>query len=675
MIGRRTARIPSPGRAGGAWPVLALLVLAAVVPSGVVLWFLSAAMSNQALAMRQRLSAVYSRALRASLERHRADWSEKSELLDRLQDLPPAEAFSKLVVEGGFLSAVVVGEDGNWAYPSPSVLLPLGDEPAGEGWLRARKLEARGDWEQAAEAYGALSGGGDANDAAMAAIARARCLARAGRRAHAARSLLDRLVDPRLDLARDRFGRLAAPAGLALGLSLAGDANSPTAAGLREALRQRATDYAGLAMPAGQRRLLLTLLADAPPDAFGGSPDAASRIGRLARAERIAGAFTAETLPLPDPNAVGRWTHPPEGPLVYVVRSANGRVIGLRELEALSIRVSGSPDGAGASASWSEHARVCWYDPQILPLQVPAERVLATARAGPLAPGLGVGAYLTDDDPFRVAIGRQRWAYAWSAAAGIGTIVLLVAGAGAFLTRQMRLTRLKNDLIATVSHELKTPLSSMRVLVDTLRQGRACDERQRREYLDLIARENERLSRLIDNFLTFSRMERNKRAFPIEPVAPRELVDLAVEAQGERWEVPSATLCVEVAEDLPPVLVDRDAMVTALLNLLDNAWKYTGREKRVVVRARRDKGEVVFEVADNGVGLTARSARRVFDRFYQVDRSLTRTAGGCGLGLSIVRFIVEGHGGRVWATGRPGEGSVFFLALGAVTDSRESEDG
>ena len=127
---------------------------------------------------------------------------------------------------------------------------------------------------------------------------------------------------------------------------------------------------------------------------------------------------------------------------------------------------------------------------------------------------LALAWYLDGPDPFAAATDQRNAVYLWTAVAGIALIAVLAMGlASLSVGRQMRLTRLKNDLIATVSHELKTPLASMRVLVDTLREGRCTDDKQAGEYFDLIARENERLSRLIDNFLTFSRMERNKRAF------------------------------------------------------------------------------------------------------------------------------------------------------------------
>ncbi len=163
------------------------------------------------------------------------------------------------------------------------------------------------------------------------------------------------------------------------------------------------------------------------------------------------------------------------------------------------------------------------------------------------------------------------------------TLILIMLGSAIVLARglghQVRLARLKNDLVATVSHELKTPLTAMRALVDTLLDSNKLDETTTREYLKLLASENARLSRLIDNFLTFSRLERNKFKFVFAPVSPYQIVNAAIAAMGERVHTPGCTVTSRVAERLPEINADADALTTAVLNLLDNAWKYSGRSE------------------------------------------------------------------------------------------------
>jgi signal transduction histidine kinase len=244
------------------------------------------------------------------------------------------------------------------------------------------------------------------------------------------------------------------------------------------------------------------------------------------------------------------------------------------------------------------------------------------------------------------------------------------------LRRQRRLTRLKNDLVATVSHELKTPLASIRLLVDTLLDGEgtsgspAAQSHQSRQYLELIAQENTRLTRLIDNFLTFSRMERGKHQFDFQQVDAADIVDRAVAAVGDRFDGVAAKLNIEIERRLP-LVGDVDALVTVVVNLLDNASKYTAEPKRIAIRARRQSAagppdQIVIAVADNGIGLSPRAVRKVFDRFYQVDQRLSRSCGGCGLGLSIVKYFVEAHGGQVSVESRVGDGTTFTVSLPAA---------
>ena len=244
-------------------------------------------------------------------------------------------------------------------------------------------------------------------------------------------------------------------------------------------------------------------------------------------------------------------------------------------------------------------------------------------------------------------------------------MLILVAGgfAGQVVGRQIKLNQLKNDFIATVSHELKTPLASMRVLVDTILEGNYEGQKQATEYLQLASKENERLSRLIDNFLTFSRMERNKTAFEMAESSPAVIVRDAVEAVKSKFSKGQCELEVSIDDNLPMVSADAGAMATVLINLLDNAYKYSGDEKRIELKVFCEDEQVCFQVVDNGIGMSRWAVKRIFSKFYQIDRSLSRRAGGCGLGLSIVKFIVDAHKGQIAVDSIPGKGSVFTVKL------------
>jgi signal transduction histidine kinase len=303
---------------------------------------------------------------------------------------------------------------------------------------------------------------------------------------------------------------------------------------------------------------------------------------------------------------------------------------------------------------------------RVLGLENPTGPALLKHAVSKYFPRWEISAFLKDDDFFASAAQRQTAVYIW---AGVLVIVLILA-AGGFaaqaLGRQMKLNRLKNDFIATVSHELKTPLASMRVLADTLLDGNYKDQQQAKEYLELICKENRRLSGLIDNFLTFSRMERNKRAFDMSPTGPADIANAAADAVKTKFAQYGCHLRIEIAEDLPDVPADRDAMATVLVNLLDNACKYSYDDKQIELKAFAEDGLVCFSVSDNGIGMTRRQTRRIFDRFYQADRSLSRRAEGCGLGLSIAKFIVDAHKGTITVESKPGKGSAFTVKLPAA---------
>jgi len=178
-----------------------------------------------------------------------------------------------------------------------------------------------------------------------------------------------------------------------------------------------------------------------------------------------------------------------------------------------------------------------------------------------------------------------------------------------------------------------------------------------------MAAENARLSRLIENFLTFSRLDRGRQKLSLQPVAPAAIVSDAVEAIRDRLPA-EHTLTVTVDPGLPPVLADREGLATALINLLDNALKYSPGDQRITVSARRDgASHVAFAVADNGIGIAPREQRRIFRRFYRVDQRLSRDTSGVGLGLSIVDLIARKHGGRVTVRSKPGAGSTFTLTV------------
>ena len=239
------------------------------------------------------------------------------------------------------------------------------------------------------------------------------------------------------------------------------------------------------------------------------------------------------------------------------------------------------------------------------------EQVLLGSALGASFPGWQMTLAIEDDALFQTTADRRARRYLFIGCAVVAAVSILAMTLARSFRKEVRLAQLKNDLVANVSHELKTPLTAMRALVDTLLEKPQLEERSTREYLGMLATENARLSRLIENFLTFSRLERGKLRYAFRALDPRTVVDEAVAALGERVRSPGCSIETKVAPDLPAINGDPDALATALLNLLDNACKYSGEEKRIVVCAERCNGVVRFAVSDNGAGpLASRCAPR-----------------------------------------------------------------
>ncbi len=203
------------------------------------------------------------------------------------------------------------------------------------------------------------------------------------------------------------------------------------------------------------------------------------------------------------------------------------------------------------------------------------------------------------------------------------------------------------------------------MFIEMLATGRVVDPKEMQTVLDLLSRETTRLSGMIESVLDWARIEGGRKQYHLEPVPVAQIVEAAVASfKTLRWGA-AMQFDVQVAPGLPPVRVDVDAFSGALLNLLQNAFKYTGETKHIVLRAVKDDADVVFEVEDNGVGIPRRELKRVFERFYRVDNLLTRRTEGSGLGLSIAQRIVHAHGGRISVDSAIGRGSTFRIHLPA----------
>jgi signal transduction histidine kinase len=261
------------------------------------------------------------------------------------------------------------------------------------------------------------------------------------------------------------------------------------------------------------------------------------------------------------------------------------------------------------------------------------------------------------------AVRRQVMVFTAAFGVLLAVIVVGIAVTWRLMHRETEMARLKSDFVANVSHDLKTPLSVIRMFGETLEMGRLEDETKRREYYRVITRESERLSRLIDNVLDFSRIEGGRRRYDFAPTAVEPLVRDTLEAFVYPLAQHAFKVEVDVAPDLPEVPLDGEAVAQALANLIDNAIKYSGDEKVIRITARLIDDRLALAVEDRGLGIPLEEQAKIFDKFYRVGRSDTQGRRGSGVGLALVRHVAEAHGGRVAVLSRPGEGSRFTLWL------------
>ncbi len=249
----------------------------------------------------------------------------------------------------------------------------------------------------------------------------------------------------------------------------------------------------------------------------------------------------------------------------------------------------------------------------------------------------------------------------------LGVLSLLMVGGLVLLYRsvskEMALARLKSDFVSNVSHELRTPLALIRLYAETLELGRITTQEKKEEYYRIIRKESERLTALINNILDFSRIEAGRKEYDFRETDMAELVRNTLDSYRYQIEQQGFAFEQNIDSSIPPVRVDREAIARALVNLINNALKYSASEKFLGVKLYRESGVLKLEVADRGIGITRREQSKIFEKFYRTGDPLVHNTKGSGLGLSLVRHITQAHGGDVQVESTPGKGSKFTLSL------------
>jgi signal transduction histidine kinase len=352
--------------------------------------------------------------------------------------------------------------------------------------------------------------------------------------------------------------------------------------------------------------------------------------------------------------------------LLYWQKAAEGNIVGcLIKSDELRDRLIGV-----LPAIYSSVRILTILDEEGSPIIVPAgqewrdwQQPLAAGEISELLPRWEVATYLTHPD---VISSRAQVATSLMWVLIVILFVAILVG-GTLVVRstysEMRLAQQKTSFVANVSHELKTPLTSIRLFAEMLRDGRQHDEEKQRQYLDIMAAETERLTRLVNNVLDFSRMERGEKRYNLRPCDLVKVCTDIVETQRARLENNGFEVIFTTHAGSLFALADEEALKQALVNLISNAEKYSPETRQIGIDIKQGDGSAVIAVSDRGIGIPSGEAGRIFDEFYRVDDDLTSRVKGAGLGLTIARRILQSHGGDLRYSRREGGGSTFELVI------------
>jgi signal transduction histidine kinase len=248
----------------------------------------------------------------------------------------------------------------------------------------------------------------------------------------------------------------------------------------------------------------------------------------------------------------------------------------------------------------------------------------------------------------------------------LALLFILFFGSGLIIRtiiHEVNLLNLKSEFIASVSHEFKTPLTSMAAVIERLLDDEVKDSDKAQEYYRILSHDSERLKRLVKNVLDFTKIEEGKREYKLASTDIVELVRREVKSFERENKSDSLKVGIEIDDNIPPVFADEEAMSQALRNILDNAAKFSGQEKKINVQIARKENNVEIAVRDRGIGIPDNEQKRIFEKFYRGKQASSVSPTGTGLGLTLVKHIMDAHGGKIIVQSQPGEGSSFSLIL------------
>jgi signal transduction histidine kinase len=278
-------------------------------------------------------------------------------------------------------------------------------------------------------------------------------------------------------------------------------------------------------------------------------------------------------------------------------------------------------------------------------------------------PPWSVELYQQNPDLFDTFLFSRRGIYFYVFILLAGILVFGLILTNRTVSHELELSKMKSDFVSTISHEFKSPLSSIRQLAEMLQSGRVPSENRRQEYYDVLVEQSERLTLLIDNILDFAKIEEGRKKFDFQVVDISLLLKEIVSLIQDQVRHKDFEIQLKMGKPLPAIKADKESLTQAITNLIDNAIKYSGEAKNIIVRSFVEDQYLIISVKDFGIGIRKEEIDKVFERFYRGGDELTRTVKGSGLGLTLVKQIVEAHHGKVHVESEPGQGCTFSIRL------------
>ncbi|MCO7223753.1 HAMP domain-containing sensor histidine kinase [Pleionea sp. CnH1-48] len=621
------------------------LVLGVFVPTAFILWFMVEAMQNERFAARQKVVEVYREQLMSAHQRWEEHWRQKINQLEQLSQRSLAsQALFQQVIERKIASSILIEPKGTKAgYPvtggdfSASIAFP-------DQWSNARALEFRQrNFSAALKEYQYLAHNHHQPLVrALAYQAAARCLIKLEQPKRALSTLEELYTQSQFSEVRNLQGRLVLAHALLQARDLLAEMSDSSAQlkVVEGRLVELVNHYSAKALDAKQRWFIMNQL------------ESLQQHMPTYRAEQLAHdylktkATSMEQGVLSGTAIENLW-----------LWKLGGTGLGiLITTEFLQQELDSLYAGRGYSIKLQPPLPAQAYHHEGQP-------VAESVAIGDFMPGWRLNLYLDSKLMSSETSEAKVAAYLWIGVLLVVSMVIVYSFVVRYIFTREKLHTLKNDLMATVTHELKTPLSSMRLFVEILLNDEEDLSPRTQEYLLLIDQENRRLTRLIENFLTFSRMERGKQVFQREQVCALDVIEAALAPFYEKLKAEQFIFETPLPETLPDIEVDIDLMVVAISNLLENAYKYSVERKHITVTTRVVEQALYIDIVDQGIGLSRNDCKKIYDGFYRVDQSLAQNIDGCGIGLNITKYIVEHHQGDITVESELGVGSTFTIRL------------